>query len=356
MIFRQLFDRETCTYTYLLADPDTREAVLIDPVREQIERDVTLLEELGLTLRYTLETHIHADHVTSSGVLRQRLGSRSVVSSAGGANCADIQADHGQTIRVGKVELEVRHTPGHTSGCVSYVLADASKVFTGDTLFIRGCGRTDFQQGDARLLYASVHDQIFSLPETCAVYPGHDYKGRTVSSVEEEKAHNPRLGGGRTAEDFVRIMEGLTLANPARIDVAVPANLKCGWLPADGPPPKPAVAAEWAPITRTATGIPEVSVRWTHGQLGGVRVIDVRRPDEWVGELGHVEGAELVTLDGLAAAASGWDRATPTVVICRSGGRSGRGAQLMEAMGFHHVVSMAGGMLEWHAAGLPVSR
>lgn len=359
MIFRQLFDRQTCTYTYLLADADTKEALLIDPVREQMDRDVQLLEELGLTLRYTLETHIHADHVTSSGPLRQKLGSRSVVSSAGGANCADIQADHGQTIRVGHIELEVRHTPGHTNGCVSYVLADRSKVFTGDTLFIRGCGRTDFQQGDARRLYASVHDQIFSLPDGCAIYPGHDYKGRTRSTVAEEKAFNPRLGGGRSEDEFVAIMDALKLANPAKIDVAVPANLKCGWLPGDGEQPTPAgglAARAWAPIVRSATGVPEVTAMWTQKNMGGFRAIDVRRPDEWVGELGHAEGAELVTLDHLAEAAAGWDREGRYVVICRSGGRSGRGAHILESMGFHHVASMAGGMLDWNAKGLPITR
>jgi glyoxylase-like metal-dependent hydrolase (beta-lactamase superfamily II)/rhodanese-related sulfurtransferase len=357
MIFRQLFDRQTCTYTYLLADADTKEALLIDPVREQVDRDITLLEELGLTLRYTLETHIHADHVTSSAVLRQRLGSRSVVSSAGGANCADVQADHGETIKVGHIELEVRHTPGHTDGCVSYVLSDRSMVFTGDTLLIRGCGRTDFQQGDASRLYNSVHDQIFSLPDACAVYPGHDYKGRTRSSVAEEKAFNARLGGGKTEAEFVEIMDQLKLADPAKIDVAVPANLKCGWLPEDGEVPAAApAAAPWAPIVRSGTGVPEVTAQWTHEHMGAFRAVDVRRPDEWVGELGHAEGAELVTLDHLAEAAAGWDRDAHYVVICRSGGRSGRGALAMESMGFHNVASMAGGMLDWNAKGLPVTR
>lgn len=356
MIFRQLFDRETCTYTYLLADEATREAVLIDPVREQVARDTTLLEELGLTLKYTLETHIHADHVTSSGVLRRRLGSRSVVSAAGGANCADIQATHGQTIRLGEVELEVRHTPGHTDGCVSYVLADQSMVFTGDTLFIRGCGRTDFQQGDAARLYASVHGQLFSLPDSCAVYPGHDYKGRTMSTVGEERAHNPRLGGGRSVQDFSAIMAGLDLADPAHIDVAVPANLRCGWLPEDEAAAAPAAPTAWAPIVRSANGVPEVTAGWTRANTGAVRAIDVRRHDEWVGALGHAEGAELVTLDGLGAAAQAWPRDARYVLICRSGGRSGRGARLLESMGFQNVASMAGGMLAWNAQGLPVER
>lgn len=234
MIFRQLFDRESCTYTYLLADPQTREAVLIDPVRETFNRDLQLLEDLGLTLVLTLETHIHADHVTSSALFRRKLGSRSVVSAAGGASCADLQVQDGEQIRFGHQVLEVRQTPGHTNGCVAYVDHAGRRVFTGDTLMIRGCGRTDFQQGDAATLYRSVHDQLFVLPEDYAVYPGHDYQGRTMSTVGEEKALNPRLGGGRSVDEFVGIMAGLKLGLPAKIDVAVPANLLCGLLPEDG--------------------------------------------------------------------------------------------------------------------------
>ncbi len=357
MIFRQLFDRTTCTYTYLLGDENTHEALLIDPVREHVERDLLLLEELGLSLVYTLETHVHADHVTASGILRQRVGSRSVVSSAGGAGCADVLAEHGQTIRVGHVDLEVRHTPGHTDGCVCYVLGDRSMVFTGDTLLIRGCGRTDFQQGDPRKLYHSVHDEIFSLPDDCAIYPGHDYKGRTMTTVAEEKVHNPRLGGGRSLDTFVGIMENLNLADPAQIDVAVPANLKCGWLPGDpGAIAAPTHDGAWAPIVRSATGVPEVTPAWTAARPAAFRTIDVRRPDEWVDELGHIDGADLVTLDHLAEAARGWDRAAPVVVVCRSGGRSGRAALLLEQLGFQHVASMAGGMLAWNDARLPVVR
>ncbi|MEC7948956.1 MAG: MBL fold metallo-hydrolase [Myxococcota bacterium] len=356
MIFRQLFDRESCTYTYLLADPETREALLIDPVRAQVERDVSLLEELGLTLKYTLETHVHADHVTSAGLLRRRTGCQSVVSSVAGARCADIQAEHGRSLQVGSVALEVRHTPGHTNGCVSYVLADQTRVFTGDALFIRGCGRTDFQQGDARRLHASVHEQIFTLPDECAVYPGHDYNGRTVSSVAEERRHNPRLGGGRSADEFVQVMDALVLSDPAHMAVAVPANLQCGWLPGDEPLRSDPRMPPWAPLVRNADGVPEVSAVWTHANLSVVRVIDVRRPDEWTGELGHAVGSQLIPLDNLGAAAATWDRDAPCVVICRSGGRSGRAARLLEGLGFRHVASMAGGMLEWRSQGFEVAR
>jgi sulfur dioxygenase len=230
MLFRQLFDAESSTYTYLLADEGTREAVLIDPVREQLERDLALLADLELVLVHVLETHVHADHVTSAALLRARTGARTVVARAGGAPCADVPVEDGDVIRFGAQALTVLATPGHTSGCVTYVTADRAMAFTGDALLIRGCGRTDMQQGDARALYRSVHGKIFTLPDACAVYPGHDYAGRTSSTVGEEKACNPRLGGGRSEDEFVEIMQSLDLAYPRKIDIAVPANARCGRL------------------------------------------------------------------------------------------------------------------------------
>lgn len=226
MIFRQLFESVSSTYTYLLADADTRRAVLVDPVVEEIETYAKLLSELDLTLVYTLETHVHADHVTAGAMLRERYGSKTVVHRDGGATCADVPVQHGDHIVVGAVDLEVRETPGHTNGCVAYVGAD--RVFTGDALLIGGCGRTDFQHGDAGRLYDSVHGQIFSLPPDTLVYPAHDYKGRTVSTVKEEAALNARLGGGKTKAEFVAIMNDLRLAYPKQIDRAVPANQQCG--------------------------------------------------------------------------------------------------------------------------------
>jgi sulfur dioxygenase len=228
MLFRQLFDPESSTYTYLLADEATREAVLIDPVLEQTERDVALLRELDLKLVYALDTHVHADHVTSLGALRERVGCQTVLSARAGVGCADLAVKDGDRLRFGGHELEVRETPGHTDGCLTYVLGDESMAFTGDALLIRGSGRTDFQQGDARTLYRSVHEKIFSLPDTALLYPGHDYKGRTVTSVGEEKRLNPRLGGGKSEAEFADIMANLQLAYPRKIDVALPVNLACG--------------------------------------------------------------------------------------------------------------------------------
>jgi glyoxylase-like metal-dependent hydrolase (beta-lactamase superfamily II) len=236
MFFRQLFDRESCTYTYLLADRESREAVLVDSVRELVERDAQLVRELDLTLLWVLETHVHADHVTGATALKERLGCRSAMSQGGNCDCADRLLGDGDRVQFGRYWLEVRATPGHTDSCVTYVTGDQSRALSGDALFVRGCGRTDFQQGDARKLYRSVWGRILSLPDSTLVYPGHDYNGRTVTTVGEEKRWNPRLGAGRTEEDFVAIMTALKLAPPAKIHEAVPANLNCGVAPPPLPP------------------------------------------------------------------------------------------------------------------------
>ena len=226
MIFQQLFEPVTSTYTYLVACPRTREAVLIDPVVEDVEAYLRTLKDLDLTLRYTIETHIHADHVTAAAALRERLGSRSVVHAAGGAACADVTVHDGHTLRIGDITLIARETPGHTNACVSWVMPD--RAFTGDALLIDGCGRTDFQEGDAGKLWDSIHTQLFSLPDETIVFPGHDYKGRTSSTIGHERSHNARLGGGRSREDFIRLMGELQLAKPKFIDRALPANQACG--------------------------------------------------------------------------------------------------------------------------------
>jgi glyoxylase-like metal-dependent hydrolase (beta-lactamase superfamily II) len=243
MIFRQLFDPETSTYSYLLADEASREAVLIDPVLEQFDRDSTLIRELDLRLTHTLETHVHADHVTASGRFRERLGSKVAVGDRTGVGNADLYLRDRDVLGFGAQRLEVRSTPGHTQGCVSYVLAAESLAFTGDALLIRGCGRTDFQGGDAAQLFRSVRRQIFSLPEVAHLYPGHDYKGRTVTTIAEEKRYNARLALDRSEAEFVAIMHALDLAYPKRIDVAVPANLSSGLVP-EGVGEAPAAVAD----------------------------------------------------------------------------------------------------------------
>ncbi|MDD1622135.1 MAG: MBL fold metallo-hydrolase [Methylococcaceae bacterium] len=228
MIFRQLFDAETSTYSYLLGCERTRRACLIDPVASELPIYMDLLQSLDLKLIYTLETHVHADHITGAGLLREKLGSKSVVHRDAGASCADLLVTDGVLLQIGDLDIRVRHTPGHTAGCVSYVMAD--RVFTGDALLIAGCGRTDFQQGDAGQLYDSITGKLFSLPPDTLVYPGHDYNGHTVSSIKQEMALNPRIGQGRTREDFIEIMRELKLAYPKFIDQALPANQACGSL------------------------------------------------------------------------------------------------------------------------------
>ncbi len=231
MLFRQLFDAATSSYTYLLADEETCEALLIDPVLEQVDRDLQVLKELGLSLVYTLETHVHADHITGAAMLAQRTGSRMVAPREGGPPCAEVRVSDGDVVQVGSLSLRVISTPGHTSGCVSYAMAD--RVFTGDALLIRTCGRTDFQGGDPGRLYDSITRKLFSLPDSTLVFPGHDYKGHTASTIGEEKRFNARAAG-RNRDQFVELMQNLKLALPKRLHEAVPANLAGGWL--DGLP------------------------------------------------------------------------------------------------------------------------
>jgi len=356
MLFRQLFDLDSSTYTYLLADESTREAVIIDPVIEQFDRDRSLIADLGLKLAYVLDTHVHADHVTGSGLLREHFGAKSVVSERAGVVCADLQVKQGDRIRFGRHELEVRETPGHTNGCLSYVCAEARMVFTGDALLIRACGRTDFQQGDAPTLYRSVHEQIFTLPEDTTVYPAHDYKGRTASGVGEERRLNPRLGQNKTLGDFVKLMSELKLPYPRKIDAALPANSRCGILQ-EQPPSTVDLLKDWAPIQITDVGVSEISAQAVQ-QLkpSAVRLVDVREQDEYRGELGHIPGSSLVPLSTLPVASRSWSKEQPIVLICRSGGRSGKAAVQLAAAGFKRVASLKGGMLNWTDQAFAVQR
>ena len=342
MIFRQLFDPQSSTYTYLLADG--REAVLIDPVFEQARRDAALIEELGLRLKLTLETHVHADHVTGASLLKQKLGSRIAVSAASGAEGADLFLVPHQQIHFGKRHLEARPTMGHTSGCMTYVLDDRAMAFTGDALFIRGCGRTDFQQGDARTLYRSVREQIFSLPDDCLIYPGHDYRGLTVTSVGEEKLYNPRLAESIGENDFVGYMTNLGLPHPKQMDAAVPANLKCG-----RPEKTTTLDPDWAPLTYTFGGIWEVQPHWLEEHLRDVQIVDVREPDEFNGPLGHVPNAQLVPLGTLTKNMAQFSKEKPIVAVCRSGARSAQATVLLGKAGFDKVANLSGGMLRWRA-------
>ena len=351
MIFRQLFDPASSTYTYLLADPDTRQAVLIDPVFEQARRDLALLRELDLRLLVTLDTHVHADHVTGAWLLQQRSGSRIAVAAAGGAQGADRLLQHDDRVAFGSRHLVVRATPGHTDGCLSFVLDDGSMAFTGDALLIRGCGRTDFQQGSPQRLYRSVHEQLLTLRDDCLLYPGHDYRGVTCTSVAEERRWNPRFGGRSSLDDFVGYMTHLGLPHPRQMDRAVPANLRCGRPEGDlQAPPDPA----WAPLVWTFAGLWEIEPVALQELAPPVQIVDVREPAEYDGPLGHIAGARLMPMAELPARQAELDPRRPVVTVCRSGTRSAQAALQLHKAGFADVANLAGGMLRWQAERLPV--
>jgi len=332
MFLRQLFDSDTWTYTYLLADPTTREAALIDPVRDQTDRDLKLVQELGFTLKYAIDTHVHADHVTAAGLLRERSGCK-LVCGEKGPESADLRLPGGSHIALGSVQLTILSTPGHTDDSIS-ILA-GSDLFTGDALLIRGCGRTDFQNGSAEQLYLSITQRMFSLPDTTRVWPGHDYKGQTSSTIAEEKRHNPRLASKSQAE-FVQIMGALGLPPPKYLQQAVPANREVGL--GIGP-------------EATMGRFDEIDGAAVKERLGTLRVIDVREPHELLGELGVITGAQNVPMAEVTKAATDWPREQPLLIVCRSGRRSRQVCEQLVAMGFNAVTNLRGGMLDYNERG-----
>lgn len=233
MIFRQLYEPLSSTYTYLLGDEQTGQAILIDPVISTMDRDLSEINRLGLKLVYTIDTHIHADHITAATEMKLAVGSMIAAPAYDQLPCIDVGIEEGKLFQVGGLMLQPIHTPGHTDGHFSYIIND--RVFTGDALLIEGCGRVDFQDGDAEALYKSVHEKLFALPDETLVYPAHDYKGRFVSSIAQEKKRNPRLGGEKTLDEFKYIMENLNLPYPKFIAYAIPGNRQCGVCPPDLP-------------------------------------------------------------------------------------------------------------------------
>ncbi|MGQ9427649.1 MBL fold metallo-hydrolase [Gilvimarinus sp. F26214L] len=233
MIFRQLFEPVSSTYTYLLGCEDTGQAVLVDPVVNSIDRDLEEITKLGMKLAYTVDTHIHADHITSALEMKNKVGSKIANPAVDKLDCTDEGLEEGKPFQVGSITLQPIHTPGHTDGHFAYVFQE--RVFTGDALLIEGCGRTDFQNGDADALYKSVNEKLFTLPDDYLVYPAHDYKERRVSSIAQEKDRNARLGKQKSLEEFREIMTNLNLPYPKFIDYAVPGNRQCGVCPPDLP-------------------------------------------------------------------------------------------------------------------------
>lgn len=237
MIFRQLFEPLSSTYTYLIGCETTRKAILIDPVMESAERDLEEIRSLGLKLVLTLETHIHADHLTGALKLKSLVGSRIAAPKLDGLSCVDVGIEEGQAVHVGELAFQPLFTPGHTAHHHAYFIERAGdkRIFTGDALLIDGCGRTDFQGGDCIALFHSVRDKLFSLSDDTLVYPAHDYQGRFVSSIAQEQARNPRLGLDKSQEDFCSIMSELKLPFPTKMQFAVPGNQLCGLCPPDTP-------------------------------------------------------------------------------------------------------------------------
>lgn len=327
--------------------------MFIDTVFEQHARDHALLGELGLTLVAVLDTHCHADHVTGAWLMQQATGCRIGVSRRyrPAIEGIDLALDHGDRVAFGGRHLEVRATPGHTDGCMTLVLDDRSMAFTGDALLIRGAGRCDFQHGSAHALYRSITQQIFALPEQCLLYPAHDYSGRTVSSVLEEKTYNPRVGGAADERDFVGFMQNLNLPHPKQIDVAVPANLRSG-RPADGKVPR---LADWGPVRQSYAGVLEIEPDWVAEHLGEVHVLDVRQPPEMQESLGRIAGARFVPLDELTARLAEIPRDRPVVAVCHAGTRSAQATVILRNGGLARCANLRGGMLLWKQLGLPIA-
>jgi len=358
MVFKQLFDQETWTYTYLIADPVSKEAVLIDPVNTHVDEYVELLENQGLQLKYTLETHVHADHITASGLLRKRLGSQTGVSNLCGAETADIQIQDGDVFEFGTGEkIKVIATPGHTRGSISFLWRD--RLFSGDSLFIGGCGRTDFQGGDPGALYDCITQRLFTLPDETLVYPGHDYQGRWVSNIIQERTTNPRLAG-KTRAEFIEIMNNLNLPKPRLIDEAVPANRYCG-LEENERQDAVAHRESARPIRHLSTAeelvaaakqnITEVSVSTAKQLLaeGNIVVVDTREESEYAA--GHLDKAILLPRGVLEFKIGGIpelaDKSKSVLIYCRTGGRASLAAQTMQSMGYNNVLSIAGGYEAW---------
>ena len=339
MIIRQLFDYETYTYSYLLANRPGGEALIIDPVLEKIERYIQLLDELELKLNKAIDTHVHADHITALGALRDRTHCITVMGEQSAADVVSLRVADGDTIEIEGLSLDVMYTPGHTDD--SYCFRMSDRIFTGDTLFVRGTGRTDFQHGDSHAQYDSLFNKVLTLPDETLVYPGHDYKGDTVSTIGEEKAFNPRLQVS-SAEEYAAIMDNLNLPNPKLMDVAVPANIKVG-LSQDE-----IEARGWSLTAAEVMALggdgPEVlidlrdpSERERHGEIAGAMHAPYPDLDENVGEHG--------LLHQLAAAGKA------LVFFCAYGERSAMAVEAARAAGIGNARHLKGGIDAWKKAG-----
>jgi len=390
MHIQTFFDPDTSTLTYVVFDPTSRDAVVIDPVLDydvlasrtstrSVERIAALARERELRVHYTLETHAHADHLSGSQWLKQHLGAKVAV----GERIREVQAtfrdaldlpalatdgsqfDHlladGEVITCGTLRIETIATPGHTPACVTYRIGDA--LFTGDALFMHdhGTGRCDFPRGSAEALYDSIM-RLYALPDATRVFPGHDYQpnGRPVAwetTIGRSKRENPQLRATTSKSEFIalRTARDRTLQAPRLLYPSVQINLDAGRLPR---PHANGVRYLTIPIAEAleVQAFVDVDPAFVTAHRGSVAVVDVREPDEFSGELGHVSGAELVPLATLFDASARWDPLREIVLVCRSGGRSARAAIALAGRGFRHLYNLRGGMLAWNEARLPVER
>jgi sulfur dioxygenase len=349
MFFRQLFDPGSSTYSYLIADDVSHEAVLIDPVIDQMDRDMRLLRQHDLSLKYLLDSHVHADHVTAAHALKKATGAATAIAQDCNAPGYDRLLKDGDIVLFGQEEITTIATPGHTPGSVCYLWRD--RLFTGDTLLIGGCGRTDFQNGSAAMLYDSIAGKLFGLDDQILVYPGHDYKGRRVSSIGEEKLFNARITG-KTRDEFIATMTALDLPMPKRIQEAVPANRLGG----AGQEAVETAPDRWA--EHAGSVVQNVSARQLAARLHGValHLIDVRTPQEFSER--RIEGAINVPLDRLDPAELLHDLGAdaPVYCICQTGTRSQLAVARLREAGFRRIVHVDGGTNAWMAAGFPVTQ
>ena len=340
LAIRQLFDRESCTYTYLIYDADSLEGAIIDPVIGLFERDMNIIEELGIELLYTLETHAHADHITGSGKIRQNTGAKIVYGEKTGVAAIDILIEDGQSLPLGRYEINAISTPGHTSGCTSYYIE--GYLFCGDTLLIRGCGRTDFQDGNPEVLYDSIFQRLFALGDDTVVYPAHDYIGRTSSTIGEEKKWNPRLGGNRSKQAFVDLMNNLNLDMPKHIHEAVPANINVG-INFD---PNRYLLSDYS--------MNDLHQVWLNPPANSL-ILDNRTVEEYAKS--HVPGSRNIPMGTEAEHIDELSAYDHIYIYCRSGRRAQTTTTNLNFKGFDQITCVShSGMPDWEKAGYPVER
>jgi sulfur dioxygenase len=338
LMLEHLYDRESCTYTYLLIDPKTQEGAIIDPVWENFDRDMQIINELGIELLYSIETHAHADHVTSGGKMRQMTGAKIVFGDNAGIQSIDISIKHNEKLKLGNYTIRAISTPGHTSACTSYYID--GMVFTGDTLLIRGCGRTDFQDGDPGQLFDSITQKLFTLGDDTRVYPGHDYNGRIGSTIGEEKRWNLRLGNNRPKAEFVELMNNLNLDMPKKINEAVPANISCG--------------INFDPKRYVLDDISMDDLHQIWQQLPeDTLIVDNRTPEEFAS--GHVPGSCNMPMGTENEHLNTLKRFKKVYIHCRSGRRSQTVFTNLNLLGIEHLACVChSGMPDWIKAGYEI--